>query len=195
MVSSSPAQNTDLARWTRKKAWTVEQAALLLSGIDPDCFEPDEGVYATPPIGVRQNAIYPEMTFKWFLLIEDGLVRKELVLLKNTLAPTTWVQWAKERCSHDVPTYLAGTATNTAQQMPQRQRKGPKPGTVKRFEESDRSLFPEIVRLIHAGTPMTAACRKIADENKLAGPATNESKADRLRKLFSLHRQRDPFRS
>ena len=60
--------------------------------------------------------------------------------------------------------------------------RGPTPGTVDRYGESDRARFPEIEALMKAGKTLTAATIEIGPT--LEGPATPESKARRLRERF-----------
>jgi hypothetical protein len=66
-----------------------------------------------------------------------------------------------------------------------RARKGPAPGSVDRFRDADRALYPEMERIIlEQRISATAAARKLAEEGKVAGYGTWESKARRLRRLF-----------
>jgi len=60
--------------------------------------------------------------------------------------------------------------------------KGPVPGTIDRYGDSDRARFPEIEALLMAGKTLTAATDAIGPT--LEGPATDASKARRLRNLF-----------
>jgi len=61
-------------------------------------------------------------------------------------------------------------------------KRGPVKGAIARYAEDDRSLFPQIRRLIDQGFSPTAAAEQLAD--RLKGGGTLESKATRLRKLF-----------
>jgi hypothetical protein len=61
--------------------------------------------------------------------------------------------------------------------------KGPTPGTVDRYGISDRARFPEIEVLMKGGKSLTAATNELGPT--LEGPATDESKARRLRDLFN----------
>lgn len=60
--------------------------------------------------------------------------------------------------------------------------RGPAPGTVDRYGKSDRARLPEVEALMKAGKTLTAATNEIGPT--LKGPATDESKARRLRELF-----------
>jgi hypothetical protein len=60
--------------------------------------------------------------------------------------------------------------------------KGPAPGTIDRYGDSDRARFSGIEALMKAGKTLTAATNEIGPT--LEGPATAESKAKRLRDLF-----------
>jgi hypothetical protein len=66
-----------------------------------------------------------------------------------------------------------------------RRRRGPEPGMVDRYGAADRSLYPELERLMreHCLTA-TAAARRLADDNKVAGIGGSESRARRLAKRF-----------
>jgi hypothetical protein len=61
-------------------------------------------------------------------------------------------------------------------------KRGPAPGSVDRYGASDRARFPEIEALVKAGKTLTAATKELA--STLEGPATEESKAKRLRDLY-----------
>jgi hypothetical protein len=74
-----------------------------------------------------------------------------------------------------------------------RRRKGPVPGTVDRFGESDRALYPELKRLMREERmSINAAALKLADEGKVEGVGTSTpgSRAHRL-----AHRYRKEDRS
>jgi hypothetical protein len=60
--------------------------------------------------------------------------------------------------------------------------KGPVPGSINRYGESDRARFPEIEALVQSGKSLTAACSEIG--LSLEGPGTPESKATRLRRFY-----------
>jgi hypothetical protein len=64
-------------------------------------------------------------------------------------------------------------------------RRGPKPGTVRRYDDVDRSLFGEIERLgREEQLTITAACQRIAEGGKVAGNGTANSRAARLAKVY-----------
>jgi hypothetical protein len=67
-----------------------------------------------------------------------------------------------------------------------RRRKGPEPGTLDRFGELDRSLYHDLRRLMcEERISVTAAARRLAEEDKVAGIGTPESRARRLAKRYS----------
>jgi hypothetical protein len=71
-----------------------------------------------------------------------------------------------------------------------RSRKGPAPGTVDRYGKSDRSLFPEIERIVdERHTSVYGAALELAMDKKVDGRGTNESRAKRLAKRFSQERR------
>jgi hypothetical protein len=69
---------------------------------------------------------------------------------------------------------------------PQRRRKGPEPGTVDRYSELDRKLYPELEQLAKKCGSVTAAARQLAEQGKVAGTGTSteESRARRLAKRY-----------
>lgn len=62
-------------------------------------------------------------------------------------------------------------------------KRGPVRGTIARYEEDDRSKFPQMRHLIAQGLSPTAAAFQLADQLK-GDNTTLESRATRLRKLF-----------
>ena len=68
--------------------------------------------------------------------------------------------------------------------MPPR-RKGPAPGSVDRYSESDRALYPDLKRLMQKQKlSTTAAARQLANDNKVAGIGSLESRARRLARRY-----------
>ena len=63
-------------------------------------------------------------------------------------------------------------------------RRGPKPGTVKRFDSADRALFQEIERLMKEEQTLTKVTKQLADEGKIAGVGSPASRAKRLARAF-----------
>ena len=63
-----------------------------------------------------------------------------------------------------------------------RRRKGPVPGTVSRYREADHKLYPELEQLAvpEKRGSISAAARHLAEEGKVAGAGTAESRARRL---------------
>lgn len=66
-----------------------------------------------------------------------------------------------------------------------RKRPGPEPGKLRRYDAADRALFPELERLMKdEGLSKTAAAKKLANEGRITGTSTADSKARRLLKLL-----------
>jgi hypothetical protein len=83
------------------------------------------------------------------------------------------------------PSMSAPVSTRTAGQA----RKGPTPGAVDRFGESDRALFPEIERIMREShKSVHAAALEVASAGKVQGGGTPESLAKRLAKRFRRER-------
>jgi hypothetical protein len=76
---------------------------------------------------------------------------------------------------------IEGTPIDDAQ----RGRRGPKPGTVDRYGEADRALFPELAEIIRANNlSPTAAAVRLAECGKVLGAGTPLSRAKRLVKRY-----------
>jgi hypothetical protein len=65
---------------------------------------------------------------------------------------------------------------------------GPAPDTFKRYVDDDRALFDDVERLMKEGMSKTAATQKLANDNRVAGEGTPESRARRLANLFTKER-------
>jgi hypothetical protein len=63
-------------------------------------------------------------------------------------------------------------------------RRGPARGTVDRYGESDRALFPDMKRLIQQHGSANAAARHLAFEEKISGKGTEENRARRLARRY-----------
>jgi hypothetical protein len=63
-------------------------------------------------------------------------------------------------------------------------KRGPVKGVIARHVKNDRSMFPQMQRLIDEGHNPAAAAELLADTDQLTGGGTKQSKATRLRKLF-----------
>jgi hypothetical protein len=62
-----------------------------------------------------------------------------------------------------------------------RGRRGPAPGSVDRYGQSDRELFPEIERIMREKQiTVSAAASELADNNKVDGVGSAKSRAKRL---------------
>ena len=99
---------TTYARWVRKRSWTELEAALLLSAISPDEFEPGTGSYelGDSPLFkyVKSGHTYPDDVLDWLWLIAVARRRKEIV--EGRVAPTTWIVWAEDLGVGAVPSKL-----------------------------------------------------------------------------------------
>jgi hypothetical protein len=72
-------------------------------------------------------------------------------------------------------------------------RRGPKPGTLNRYVDSDRALFPEMQRLMRDHQlSATAAARRLAEDGKVAGVGGSESRARRLVDRFNKSDRNHP---
>ena len=78
---------------------------------------------------------------------------------------------------------------------PTRAPPGPSPGTIDRFGDTDRALFPEIERIMSEGhKTVHAAALELALAGKIQGVGTPESRAKRLAALFRKENPRTATR-
>jgi len=69
-------------------------------------------------------------------------------------------------------------------------RKGPVPGTLKRYRDSDRALFPRLEQLMQdEKLSATKAARRLADAGQIAGDGAPESLARRLVKEYHAYKR------
>jgi hypothetical protein len=70
-------------------------------------------------------------------------------------------------------------------------RRGPVPGSVDRYGDADRALFPEIDRIVsdQQKSP-TAAARILAEQGRVPGDGTEDSKVKRLARLYLKERRK-----
>ena len=89
--------------------------------------------------------------------------------------PSWWVDKARTPKKSAADTRLATPAVATAR----KRRRGPEPGSVDRFGESDQALFPELERVMRDHRmSANAAARELA--SRIEGAGTEASKAKRL---------------
>jgi hypothetical protein len=75
-----------------------------------------------------------------------------------------------------------------------RRRRGPAPGTVARYRESDRKLYPEVERIMRGEhKTVTAAARQLAEQGKVAGTGIKESRARRLPGQYRADHRKSPW--
>jgi hypothetical protein len=71
-----------------------------------------------------------------------------------------------------------------------RRSKGPRPGTVDRYGQSDRALYEDMKRLMDKEhISATAAARHLAEKGKIKGGGTPESRARRLQRRYRAEAQ------
>jgi hypothetical protein len=87
---------------------------------------------------------------------------------------------------HDVRLSLDDLQWQIEQQLgPRPGGRGPKPGTVRRYDDADCRLFCEIKRLMREEQlTITAACQRIAEAGGVAGTGTPKSRAARLAGVY-----------
>jgi hypothetical protein len=70
-----------------------------------------------------------------------------------------------------------------------RKRKGPAPGTVDRYGKHDRTLYPELNRLMNENNmSLSAAAQQLADNKRIKGTGTPQSLASRLARRYRAER-------
>jgi hypothetical protein len=65
-----------------------------------------------------------------------------------------------------------------------RPRRGPVPGKVSRFGDSDRALFSEIEWIMKQGNSVTEAARELDSKGRVKGRGGSESRVRRLAKVY-----------
>jgi hypothetical protein len=84
------------------------------------------------------------------------------------------------------PKFAAEKSASEDAPVPKSGRRGPQPGTIARFLDQDRALFPEIERLCkEEKLSVNAAAQRLASEGKVAGIGTPLSRAKRLANAYS----------
>jgi hypothetical protein len=77
-----------------------------------------------------------------------------------------------------------------ARQENRKRRRGPKPGTLRRYEASDKELIPELERImLTQNKSATAAARALAETSKNAGTGSKESRAKRLVEYYGANKK------
>jgi len=84
--------------------------------------------------------------------------------------------------------HLAAPTLRSPMETRQKPRRGPEPGSVDRFGDSDRALFPELEALMAAGRSLTAAASQLASQDKVAGIGIPASRAKRLADRYRRER-------
>lgn len=86
-----------------------------------------------------------------------------------------------------IPDSPSGAITGSEKVLPRR--RGPKPGTLDRYRDSDRALYPELERLMHdEHLSRTAAAMALAAADRVAGVGSAESRAKRLARRYEQDR-------
>jgi hypothetical protein len=67
-------------------------------------------------------------------------------------------------------------------------RRGPRPGSVARYTQSDRAIFDDISRMIERGISLMEAVRTLDNEQKVTGRGTPESRIRRVMRLYKKER-------
>ena len=67
-------------------------------------------------------------------------------------------------------------------------RRGPRPGSVARYAQSDRALFNDITRMMAKGISLMEAVRNLENELKVTGRGTPESRIRRVMRLYKKER-------
>jgi hypothetical protein len=71
-----------------------------------------------------------------------------------------------------------------------KRRSGPKPGTVRRHDDRDRALFPELEDIMATQHISTSAAARVLDQaGRIGGAGAPESRARRLQKLYAREKK------
>jgi hypothetical protein len=94
-----------------------------------------------------------------------------------------------EALSTAAPTADAVTPGPAEMSPRPKRRRGPTPGALDRYGESDRALYSELERISHEEkTSITDAAQRLADSGKVSGTGTPKSRAKRLAERYRLER-------
>jgi hypothetical protein len=128
----------------------------------------------TPALGRKMDAVIGRDRRK---IIQETTV---LEWLDQAGFPALEARYPKTRLIQAV----AAIDASPAAEPPSRGKRGPVKGSISRHADHDRSMFPQMRRLIDEGHSPSAAAELLADTGQLTGGDINKSKATRLRKLF-----------
>ncbi len=99
--------------------------------------------------------------------------------------PSWWVDKPRASKENAADVRLATPAVATAR----KRRRGPEPGSVDRFGESDEALFPEIDRIRRESRKsIHAATLELASAGRIEGTGTEASRAKRLASRYQKAR-------
>ena len=86
---------------------------------------------------------------------------------------------------HPLEEQIEVAEAEVMRRWPTSPRRGPQRGTISRFNEDDKALFPEIKRIMQRESKSAnEAARKLVDEGKVKGRGAEQSRALRLARAF-----------
>jgi hypothetical protein len=86
------------------------------------------------------------------------------------------------------PVIAEGVGHSASDAVPKR-RFGPEPGTLRRYDDADRKLFPELERIMaEKQKSLSAAAFDLAEADQIDGTGTPQSRAKRLAALYKRDR-------
>lgn len=183
--------------WLPRDWWRLEDAVALSLDIDPNAIRGDRVVW---PGQVNGAAAVPA-DLRQRLDVATSCTGGSLpAVLRSALSddgggwhvkPAEFARWAL-----DVGWAVAVPLRDFALREPQmtsplteaahtKPRRGPKPGSLKRFEDADRQLFGRIREMRRGGMSLSAACKTLADDGLIQGTGTTDSRAKRLAKAYT----------
>jgi hypothetical protein len=140
-----------------------------------------------------------------YLTEYQPIARPRVLLIHRVALTGLWPLVQKSRLPRPIeplrggrnPAIMDNPAVGATQR---RNRRGPIPGTVRRYEASDRELFPEIERLMQGQhISATEAARRLAQGDiqgrTVAGAGTVDSRARRLACLYLAERSLQPSKA
>jgi hypothetical protein len=104
--------------------------------------------------------------------------------------PSVLHHWPVMPAESDMQVRRSGRKPRNLKEKPnKKKRRGPKPGALRRYDAADRELFPELERIMKdRQMSPTAAAHALAEDGKVKGSGTNDSRAKRLAALYQRNR-------
>jgi hypothetical protein len=142
---------------------------------------------ANQPVPISGRVLIGQLHVSLRRIRHRLLVTKEAVFDIAHRHDLRWVHTASNSKENATGASLADDSSGKtpAVATARKPRRGPEPGTVDRFSESDRAVFPEIERIMRESRKsLNAATFELASAGRIKGTGTAASLARRLAKRY-----------